>query len=122
MLSRVRPGKTQLTAYESIASGLLTRQRTDEAIELGTQLPEEDQTHYYNNLAMDIVIEETGTKILEVLPKVPVKEARSHIAEYALLFHSVADEKDALSDEQVEALLQHIVPADLKRVLLILQP
>ena len=122
LLSRVRPGKTQLIAYESIASGLLTRQRTDEAIELGTQLPEEDQTHYYNNLAMDIVIEETGTKILEVLPKVPVEEARSHIAEYALLLHSVADEKDALSDEQVEALLQHIVPADLKRVLLILQP
>ena len=122
LLSRVRPGKTQLTAYESIASGLLTRQRTDEAIELGTQLPAKDQVRYYNNLAMDIVIEETGTKILEVLPNVPVKEARSHIAEYALLFHSVANEKDALSDEQVEALLQHIVPADLKRVLLILQP
>ena len=122
LLSKVRPGKTQLTAYESIASGLLTRQRTNEAIELGTQLSEEDQVRFYNNLAMDIVIEETGAKILEVLPNVPVKEARSHIAEYALLFHSVADEKDALSEEQVEALLQHIVPADLKRVLLILQP
>ena len=122
LLSRVRPGKTQLIAYESIASVLVTRQRTDEAIHLGTQLPAEDQARYYNDLAMDIVIEHSATKILELLPNVPVAEARSRMAENALLFHSIADEEDAYSEDQVEALLQHIVPADLNRVLLILQP
>ena len=122
LLSRVRPGKTQLTAYESISSALVTSKRTDEAIDLGKQLPEEEQGQYYSNLAMDIATEETPTKILEVLPNVPVKEARSLIAEYTLLFRSSLDKSNAFSDEQVEELLQHVVPADLERVRFMLQP
>ena len=122
LLSNVRPGRTQLTAYESISSILVVRERADEAIELGKQLPDEEQLRYYNNLAMGIAGAETPTKILEMLPNVPLKEARSIIAEYTLIFHSATDEANAFSEEQVEALLQHVVPADLERVRFMLQP
>lgn len=122
LLSKVRPGRTQLTAYESISSILVVRERVVEAIELGKQLPDKEQLRYYKNLAMGIATAETPTKILEMLPNVPVKEARSTIAEYTLIFHSATDEANSFSDDQVEALLQHVVPADLERVRYLIQP
>ena len=122
LLSKVRPGRTQLTAYESISSILVVRERADEAIELGKQLPDKEQPHYYNKLAMGIATAETPKKILEMLPNVPLTEARSIIAEYTLIYHSATADANEFSDEQIEALLEHVVPVDLERVRYLIQP
>ncbi|MCY3540461.1 MAG: hypothetical protein OXH31_00920 [Gammaproteobacteria bacterium] len=122
LLSRVRPGNTQLATYESVAGILLIRYQIDKAIELGKQLPENLQAQYYDKIAVSIATGVSPTKILEVLPDIPVEKARSRVAEFVLLFHSAADEEDRLSDEDVEAMLKHVVPADLERVRFILQP
>ena len=122
LLSRVRPGNTQLATHESVARILLTRHKTDTAIELGKQLPEKLQARYYDNIAVSIATGMSTTKILKVLPDIPTEKARSKVAEFVLLFHSAADEEDKLSDEDVEAMLQHVVPANLERVRFLLQP
>ena len=122
LLSKVRPGRTQLTAYESISSILVVRERADEAIELGKQLPDKEQLHYYNNLAMGIATAETPKKVLEMLPNVPLTEARSIIAEYTLIYHSATADANEFSDVQIEALLEHVVPVDLERVRYLIQP
>ena len=121
LLSRVRPGNTQLATHESVARILLTRHKTDTAIELGKQLPEKLQARYYDNIAVSIATGMSTTKILKVLPDIPTEKARSKVAEFVLLFHSAADEEDKLSDEDVEAMLQHVVPANLERVRFLLQ-
>ncbi|MYD46378.1 MAG: hypothetical protein F4W92_08510 [Gammaproteobacteria bacterium] len=122
LLSRVRPGNTQLTTYESVAGILVTRHKTDKAIELGKQLPEKLQARYYDKIAVSIATELSPTRILKVLPDIPTKKARSKVAEFVLLFHSAADEENRLSDETVEAMLEHVVPANLERVRFLLQP
>ena len=122
LLSRVRPGNTQLATYESVAGILVSRHKTDKAIELGKQLPEKSQARYYDNIAVSIATGMSSTKILKVLPDIPTEKARSKVAEFVLLFHSAADEEDKLSDEDVEAMLQHVVPANLERVRFLLQP
>ncbi len=122
LLSRVRPGNTQLATYASVAGILVSRHKTDKAIELGKQLPETLQARYYDNIAVSIATGVSPTKILEVLPHIPTKKGRSKVAEFVLLFHSAADEENKLSDEYVEAMLEHVVPANLERVRFLLQP
>lgn len=121
LLTRVRLGVTQLKSFESVSTGLVFDQRTSEAVELGKELPEGDQVSYYNNLAISIPTQESPNKILEILPNVPVKEAQSKIAEHALMRHSFAEDQEMFSEEEVATLLQYVVPADLRRVELLLE-
>ena len=121
LLSRVRPGKTQLAAFDSVSTGLIYDHRSDEAIELGKRLADAEQISYYNNLALDIVIHEPPKKLLEIISNVPVKQAQSKIAENALLYSPFFDDKNPLSDEHVQALLKFVAADDLKRINFLLQ-
>ena len=120
LLSRVRPGETQLVAFESVARGLIHDKRTAEAIELGKRLSEEQQQKFFKNIATSLVTQETPKKILEILPKVPGKEAQSKIAESVLLF-GVPFSKAPLSEGDVESFLKYVTPSKLQEVNLILR-
>lgn len=121
LLKRVRLGKTQLAAFDSVSTGLIYDHRSNEAIELGKRLADTEQINYYNNLALDIVIHEPPKKLLEIIPNIPVKQAQSKIAENALLYSPFSDDKDPLPDEDVQALLEFVDAADLKRINFFLQ-
>ena len=108
LLNRVRPGKTQLAAFESVSIGLIYESRTDEALALGKQLSEKDQESYYNNIAFDIVTQESPKRIVELISTVPVKEARSTMAEHALRFHSFSIGKELYSDDDIAMLMKHV--------------
>lgn len=120
LLNRVRPGKTQLAALESVSEGLISDLRTDEALALGKQLSEKDQESFYNNIATAIVWRESPKRIVELISSLPVKEARSRMADTALRLHTNSDDEGPYSDEDIETLLKHLTPAklQLRRLLL----
>ena len=120
LLRRVRPGKTQLAALESVSEGLISDLRTDEALALGKQLSEKDQESFYNNIASAIVWRESPKRIVELISSLPVKEARSRMADTALSLHTTSDDEGPYSDEDIETLLKHLTPAklQLRRLLL----
>ena len=122
LLNSVRPGVTQLAAFESVSTGLVYDKRTIEAIELGKTLSEIEQVSFYNNLASTIAMQEPLERIMEIISDVPVKEAQSKIAKRVLMFSSISDDEKSLSDEDVESLLEYVAPADLQRVRLLLRP
>ena len=107
LLNRVRPGNTLLAAFESVSTGLIYDSRTDEALVLGKQLSEEDQESFYNSIAFDIVTQEPPKRIVELIATLPVREARTTMAEHALRFHSFSD-KPLYSEDEIEKLMQHV--------------
>ncbi|MXZ56839.1 MAG: hypothetical protein F4077_11005 [Gammaproteobacteria bacterium] len=107
LLDRVRPGNTLLAASETVATGLIYDSRTDEALVLGKQLTEKDQESFYNNIAFDIVTQEPPKRIVELISALPVREARTTMAEHALRFHSFSD-KPLYSADEIEKLMQHV--------------
>ena len=119
LLSRVRPGATRIAAFESVSRGLIydeSEQRIDEAIELGKNLPEEEQVSYYNSMNFVISRHIPPKKILEILPNIPVAESQSKIAENVLMFSSLQKDEEPLSAEDQDTLLEYVAPADLRRV------
>ena len=107
LLNEVRPGETQLAAFESVSTGLIYDQRTEEALALGKQLSKEDQKRFYKGAAFDIVVREPPNRIMELISTLPVKEARSYMAEHALRFHKFAGDRKLYTDDELETLLQH---------------
>jgi len=107
LLNRVRPGNTLLAAFESVSTGLIYDSRTDEALVLGKQLSKEDQESFYNSIAFDIVTQEPPKRIVELIATLPVREARTTMAEHALRFHSFSD-KPLYSEDEIEKLMQHV--------------
>lgn len=116
LLNRVRPGITQSAAFESVASGLIFEDRIDEALELGKSLPQENQISYYKDFTSLLSFTVPVGQVLDILPEVPVAEARSDIAERMLMAGSVATDKDSLSDEEVETLMEYVEPAKQRRI------
>ena len=108
LLRRVRPGKTQLAALESVSIGLIYDSRTDEALALGKQLSEKDQESFYNSIAFTIVTQESPKRIVELISTVPVKEARSTMAEHALRSHSFSIGKELYSNDDIAMLMKHV--------------
>jgi len=120
LLNRVRPGPTQLAAFESVSRGLIFKKRTDEAIELGKTLPKKAQTSFYDSMTFSIATQEPLEKILEILPNIPAKNAQSEIAENVLLFSSFQEDKEPLSTDDVDTLMEYVNPSELQRVKLLL--
>ncbi|MYC24784.1 MAG: hypothetical protein F4X56_02565 [Gammaproteobacteria bacterium] len=120
LLNRVRTGPTQLAAFESVSRGLIFKKRTDEAIELGKSLPKRAQTSFYDSMTFSIATQEPLEKILEILPNIPAKNAQSEIAENVLLFSSFQEDKEPLSSEDVDTLMEYVNPSELQRVKLLL--
>ncbi len=107
LLNRVRPGNTLLAAFETVSTGLIYDSRTDEALVLGKQLSKEDQESFYNSIAFDIVTQEPPKRVVELIATLPVREARTTMAEHALRFHSFSD-KPLYSEDEIEKLMQHV--------------
>ena len=107
LLNRVRPGNTLLAAFETVSTGLIYDSRTDEALVLGKQLSKEDQESFFNSIAFDIVTQEPPKRVVELIATLPVREARTTMAEHALRFHSFSD-KPLYSEDEIEKLMQHV--------------
>lgn len=108
LLDRVRPGNTLLAAFESVSTGLIYDLRTDEALALGKQLPEQDRESFYNSIAFDIVTQEPPKTIVELISTIPVREARATMAEHALRFHRFSFDKPLYSEDEIEKLMQYV--------------
>ena len=121
LLNRVRLGTTQSVAFKSVATGLIFDDRIEEAIELGKSLPEEHQVSYYKDFASLMSFTVPVGQVLEILPEIPVAKAQSDIAERMLMFGSVRNDKDSLSDEDVETLMEYVEPANQQRVQMFLR-
>ena len=123
LLSKARPGATRIAAYESVSAALIydqTEQRIDEAIELGKNLPEDEQVGYYNSISFSISTQVPPKKILEILPNIPVAESQSKIAERVLMFSAFQKDEEPLSSEDRDTLLEYVAPSDLRRVQMLL--
>ena len=120
LLNKVRPGETRLAAFESVSTGLIFDKRTDEAIELGKTLSEAEQVGYFTSMSFFIASQEPVTKILEILPNIPVAEAQSEIAENVLMFSSYKEDEEPISSEDLNTLLDYVQPSELGRVKLYL--
>ena len=121
LLPRVRPGRTKLAAFEAVSEALLNDKGIDEAFELGRSLTIEEQKSFYSNLATPIVTQESSSKILEILPQIPVKEAQSKLAERALVIRNISQDDNSFSEEQVETLMEYVEPSSQPRVRLLLK-
>lgn len=123
LLSKARPGATRVAAYESVSAALIydqTEQRIDEAIELGKNLPEDEQVGYYNSISFAISTQAPPKKILEILPNIPVAESQSKIAERVLMFSAFQKDEEPLSSEDRDTLLEYVAPSDLRRIQMLL--
>ena len=122
MLPKVRPGATQKTAYTGVGSGLAMQGRITEAIELGKDLPDEDQLNYYTTVGTmsitgSMVSGLTGNEpeqdVFETLDSIPNEEARSKIAVQAIVLDRM---RDSYSDEQIESLKKYVSEEDLEEL------
>ena len=123
LLSKARPGATRIAAYESVADAFIydqTEQRIDEAIELGKNLPEDEQVSFYNSISFSISTQVPPKKVLEILPNIPVAESQSKIAERVLTFSAFRNDEESLSSEDRDTLLEYVAPSELRRVQMLL--
>ncbi len=71
-------------------------------------------------MTFSIATQEPLEKILEILPTIPAKNAQSEIAENVLLFSSFQEDKEPLSSDDVDTLMEYVNPSELQRVKLLL--
>ena len=119
MLPKVRSGASQKTAYIGVGSGLAMQGRISEAIELGKELPEEDQVNYYTtvgamSLSGSMLSGLTGNEpeqdIFATLDSIPLEEARSKVAVQAVVMDKMSN---SYSDEEIESLKEYISEEDM---------
>lgn len=120
LLPRVRAGETQQTAYMGVGSGLAMQGKTTEAIELGKDLPEEDQLNYYTtvgtmaltgSLISGVTGQELEKDVFETIDRIPLAAARSKIAVQAIIMDQLSN---SYSDEEIESLKEYVSEEDME--------
>ena len=79
LLPEVREGETQTQSYVTVASKLIERGDTQEALSLGSQLPESDLEEFFVNLAQRWAFRDIAS-LLSEMESFPTSEIRSKIA------------------------------------------
>lgn len=122
LLPKVRSGASQKTAYAGVGGGLAMNGRITEAIELGKELPEEDQVNYYTtvgamSLSGSMLSGLTGNEpeqdIFATLDSIPLEEARSKVAVQAVIMNEMSN---SYSDEEIESLKEYISEEDMEEL------
>ena len=122
LLPKVRLGATQKTAYLGVGGGLAMQGRITEAIELGNELPDEDQVNYYTtvgtmslsgSLVSGITGKEPEKDVFETLDSIPNVGARSKVAVQAIIMDKLSD---SYSDEEIESLKEYVSEEDMEEL------
>ena len=80
LLPQVRDrGQSKALAYATIASSLIERGETQQAMNLGKQLPNQQQTHYYRRIASSWMLQDSKG-LLKAIEDFPTNETKSRIA------------------------------------------
>ena len=120
LLPKVRAGASQTTAYTGVGSGLAMSGRITEAIELGSDLPEEAQLNYYTaigamSLTGSMMSGLTGSEpeqdIFATLDSIPHEKARSQVAVQAIIMDQLSS---SYSDVEIESLKEYISEEDME--------
>ena len=109
LLPQVREGRTRTSAYESLATIYINNGDTKTAFNLGLELPDADQTEYFQNISNTWVrVDPAG--FVETLKDFPTEEIRSNIA--STLTQSWY--RDNFTEDQIEVLKQFLTESDRK--------
>lgn len=110
LLPNVREGKTQINAYISVAEEMFHRGKTDDAIDLGTELESKDRYHYYLRLSWPWA-ESNPTGLLNAIQQFPGTAVRSYVARQQILWnHST----NYFTSSQVQTLNTYLNEGDRK--------
>ena len=122
LLPKVRAGASQITAYTGVGGGLAMQGRTTEAIELGKELPEDDQLNYYKTVGImsltgsmmsGITGSESEQNVFATLEAIPLEAARSHVSMQAILMDHL---NNSYSEEEIESLKEYITEEDMEEL------
>ncbi|MXX94877.1 MAG: hypothetical protein F4039_06830 [Gammaproteobacteria bacterium] len=103
-----------------VGSGLAMQGKTTEAIELGKDLPEEDQLNYYTtvgtmaltgSLISGVTGQELEKDVFETIDRIPLAAARSKIAVQAIIMNQLSK---SYSDEELESLKEYVSKEDME--------
>ena len=104
LLPQVRAGDTKTQSYVSIASTLIEQGDTEEALNLGSQLPESDQSDFLINLAQRWGSRDI-TSLLAEMESFPTSEIRSKIALSLIRMHRTYSRFTDSQIDQLESFL-----------------
>ncbi|MDE0094499.1 MAG: hypothetical protein OXO49_08380 [Gammaproteobacteria bacterium] len=114
LLPKVRAGKTKLLAYHEIRNWLLRDGRIDKAVEIGGDLPEDDQIIYYTSSGWSVsLLESVENVISDIIEPLPTKKARSRIALRAIELHI---KSETWKEEEIEELKEYLTVEDLRKL------
>jgi len=108
LLPQVRAGDTKTQSYVSVASTLIQQGDTEEALALGSQLPESDQSDFLIDLGQRWGSRDV-TSLLEELKNFPTSEIRSKIALSLTRMHRTYPR---FTDSQIEELESYLSTDD----------
>ena len=108
LLPQVRAGDTKTQSYVSVASTLIQQGDTEEALALGSQLPESDQSDFLIDLGQRWGSRDV-TSLLEELKNFPTSEIRSKIALSLTRMHRTYPR---FTDSQIEQLESYLSSDD----------
>ena len=81
-------GQSKALAYSTIASSLIERGETQQAMNLGKQLPNQQQTQYYRRLASRWMLKDPK-ELLKAIDEFPTNETKSKVALQILMFNNM---------------------------------
>ncbi|MXZ43600.1 MAG: hypothetical protein F4Z01_01270 [Gammaproteobacteria bacterium] len=110
LLPDVREGTTQMNAYVSVAEELFNRGKTEEAIDLGTDLESKDHYHYYLRLSWTWA-QSNPKEFLEAIEQIPGTAVRSYVARQQILWHHL---NNYFTTNQLRTLDTHLNERDRK--------
>lgn len=118
LLPKVREGKTKVQAINGLGSALAMNGRVAEAVELGNDLPENEQDTYFttvgtSSLTMSLVGGASDSSVFDTLELIPSDDAKSKIAVSAVMMNSF---NATLSEDEIEELKEYITEEDLKEM------
>lgn len=118
LLPKVREGITKVQAINGLGSALAMNGRIAEAVELGNDLPENEQDTYFttvgtSSLTMSLVGGTSDSSVFDTLELIPSDDAKSKIAVSAVMMNSF---NATLSEDEIEELKEYITEEDLKEM------
>ena len=118
LLPKVREGATKTSAYINVGSGLAMKGRLNEAIDLGSDLPEADLENFYTAVGTSAISfgtfdSDSDQSIFDTIDMFPSDKARSQMALSAILFNSFSPIK-RYSDDEIESLKEYLNDEDVK--------
>ncbi|MYI77586.1 MAG: hypothetical protein F4077_07485 [Gammaproteobacteria bacterium] len=114
LLTQVRDGETRIVAYKSVGSTLLASGEIESAISIGHALPEDQRRTYFDGVLNDwsLTNPQQAFSVLE-LSESPL--VRSSLAKWLSVYQRFHGD-EALSNEQIESLKQHLTEADIREI------